>query len=222
MRFLLIFITFFTSMGSARAQTIFPDSAYKNHTWQTFIRIAELRDTINYQQADLGLLNAAVFFLTNKARESQRRPPFVFSPGLRNVASLHSEQMAKYEFVDHYNKRNRRLYSPQGRGRVYNQEVIAENVASSFLYNYESGANFYRAWNGSYYDFFTYDNEMIRPLTYLQFAQRIVNDWMESKGHRINILHPKLKTLGCAVSIGLNDMKKGMIPMGYGTQNFGL
>ena len=209
-------------MCSAGAQTVFPDSAYKNHTWQSFIKIPQLRDTINYLQVDLGLLNAAVFFLTNKARESQRRPLLLFSPKLRNVAKLHSEQMAKYEFVDHFNKRNRRLYSPQVRGKVYNQEVIAENVASTFLYNYKSGANFYRAWNGTHYDFFTYDNDLIRPLTYLQFAQRIVKDWMESKGHRINILHPKLKTLGCAVSIGVRDMEKGMIPMGYGTQNFGL
>ncbi|MDX2248385.1 MAG: CAP domain-containing protein [Bacteroidia bacterium] len=217
---LCIFLFLFS--GLSQNSGIFPDSAYSKYTWQTFVKIPQLQDTLNWRKVDYSLLNAAVFFLTNKAREENRRSLLLFSPALRNVADFHSTQMAKYEFVDHYNRINAAYSTPEKRGRKFNTSVIAENVASSFLYNYKSGSPFYRASNGASYDFFTNDNEPILPHTYLDFARQIVNDWMTSKGHRSNILHPGLRTLGCAIRVGENDMSEGMIPMGYGTQNFGL
>ncbi|MEZ4829969.1 MAG: CAP domain-containing protein [Bacteroidia bacterium] len=220
--FLLVFGGICVSPYSVFAQGIFPDSAYAKYTWQTFEKIPQLRDTLDWQNVDYSLLNAAVFFMTNKAREANRRKALVFSPSLRNVADFHSAQMAKYEFVDHYNRRNAAYGTPEKRGKRFNVQVIAENVASSFLYDYKSGTNFYRASNGSDFDFYDTDNHQILPLTYLGFAHQIVKDWMSSKGHRTNILHPGLNTLGCAVRVGEHDMEEGMIPIGYGTQNFGL
>lgn len=211
----------FSSLRSQN-QAIFSDSAYAKYTWQSFLKISQLQDTLNWEEVDYSLLNAAVFFLTNKARETNRRKLLTFSPLLRNVADYHSEQMAQYEFVDHYNRSNAAYSTPEKRGKRFKVEVIAENVASSFLYDYKSGTNFYRASKGEAFDFYDDDNHPILPHTYLGFATQIVNDWMSSKGHRSNILHPGLRTLGCAIRVGKNDMAEGMIPMGYGTQNFGL
>ncbi|MEZ4773335.1 MAG: CAP domain-containing protein [Bacteroidia bacterium] len=212
----------FISPILSQNQEVFPDSAYAKYTWQSFVKMPQLKDTLDWENVDYSLLNAAVFFLTNKSREENRRKPLVFSPALRDVADYHSSQMAQYEFVDHYNRRNPAYSTPEKRGKRFKVDVIAENVASSFLYDYKSGTNFYRASRGDSFDFYDNDNRPILPHTYLGFATQIVNDWMSSKGHRSNILHPGLHTLGCAIRAGKNDMAEGMIPMGYGTQNFGL
>ena len=214
-----VFIAIFYS-SFAQELVSFPDSMYQNHRWQTFVKLEKLTDTIDYRNVDYPLLNAAVFFLTNREREKHGQIPFVFSPALRDMADFHSQEMAKHEFVDHTNLRNFKYSTVGKRSKQFNANALAENVASAFLYHYESGSQFYRSWNGSDFDFFTQENELIRKHTYLSFAESLVQNWMDSKPHRASILHPGLRKMGCAVRVGENDMKKGYIPMGYGTQNF--
>ena len=221
-RFCLILIIVSLSSLTALSQVAesFPDSMYSQYNWKTFIKLEALQDTIDFKNVDYQLLNAAVFFLTNRERIKNGRIPLSFSPQLRDMAAFHSSQMAKYDFVDHINRRNFRFSTVSKRSKHFRANASAENVASTFLYHYESGTQFYRSWNGKDFDFFTLENELIPKHTYLTFAGSLVQNWMNSKPHRINILHRSLRKMGCAVEVGKKDMEKGFIPMGYGTQNF--
>lgn len=200
---------------------LFPDHAYQSHDWQSFYLIREVQDTINLQHPSYSLLNAAVFYATNKVRMEFGLTQFQFSSELRNMANQHARAMAKYDFVDHKNTHQKEYRTMALRSKKFRANAISENVASTFLYDYISGANFYRVWKETYYQYFTDEGKLIPLHTYLSFAESLVQNWMDSPGHRKAILSEKHQTLGCAVAIPFIDMRKGYIPLAFATQNFG-
>ncbi|MEL6847004.1 MAG: CAP domain-containing protein [Bacteroidota bacterium] len=200
--------------------TDFPDSRYASYNWQSFQRLPELQQIIDFRQVDLDLLNAAVFYMTNRARHQQGLPALRFNAPLRNMASAHSGQMAKFEFVDHVNPYNPRLKTVNHRARRYNAAAHAENVASEFLHEYKSGTQYYSLEREEGMVYLTSTHDPIEPRTYLRFAKELLTGWMNSKGHRTNILLKDLKSMGCAVQIEVRSVAKGQLPMAYATQNF--
>ena len=110
-RLFLTFTFINVSLSFSLSQEIesFPDSMYHHHNWKTFVKLKALQDTLDFRQIDYQLLNAAVFYLTNKKRINHGRIPLSFSPKLRDMARFHSSQMAKFDFVDHVNTRNPRF-----------------------------------------------------------------------------------------------------------------
>lgn len=203
------------------AQSPFPDSDYEKYNWKTFMEIELLKDSINPASPDYELLNAAVFFYTNQARTSKGLKPMKFSSKLRNMAALHSEEMGKYEFVDHYHPKSGKYKTPQKRGKIFDVEVHAENVASETVYDYVSGKKFIIVPHGNGYQYF-YKKEG-KPLsrhTYASFANALIQAWMNSPSHRANILHPDLAYMGCAVFIPQSQTVSSSIPQAYATQDF--
>lgn len=199
----------------------FNDAAYTKHTWKSFQALPQLQATIDFDHPDYALLNAAVFFMTNKARQAHGRQPFRFSPKLRDMADFHSSQMAEYEFMAHTNPHSPRYATMVKRSERFQVMALAENVASTFLYKYKSGSRYYKVWEGNAYSFFTHNNEQIPKHSYLSFAASIVKGWMNSKGHRAAILNRRYTSLGCAIKWESSHFAIDKIPLAYGTQNFG-
>jgi uncharacterized protein YkwD len=68
---------------------------------------------------------------------------------------------------------------------------------------------------------FSTDGREIFPNTYFEYAQRVVEGWMNSPGHRENILNPDYKYLGCG-SACYDNQRNGYSMLYFKlTQNFG-
>lgn len=198
------------------------DEQYDQYTIKEFMELTSLQDTLQFDQLDLGLLNAAVFFVSNAVRVQAGKEALQFSPVLRNMADHHARAMAKYAFVSHYNWRNWRSATPDRRSKMFKANAGAENVASAFLYNYQGGVKYIiKRRNGVAHFHRDKDHSEIVRHTYLSFAEDLVRRWMESPGHRENLLHNRLTRLGCAVRVGEGELDKNEIPLTYCVQEFG-
>jgi uncharacterized protein YkwD len=95
-----------------------------------------------------------------------------------------------------------------------------ENIALSFGIEYISGKSVYTPdQNGGYFSY-TYKGMPIENHTYLGFASVLLEQWMDSPGHRRNILDSHFTYLGAGASHYQNSQ---FFNMDYFkcTQNFG-
>lgn len=213
-----------SAQGSS-ISSIFSDMDYYRFTWQDFMNLPQANDTINLSSPSYSLLNAAVFFVTNRIRMQHGLHVLNFSPELKEMAQYHSQSMATNSFVAHENPYDRRMATVNKRSTAFQADAAGENVASTFLAQYSRNfgdpLNYYRVWENNRYVFYTDDGFRIPDHTYLSLAEQVVNNWMNSPGHRRNILEPRFKRLGCAVAINPKDVNNGSIGLAYCTQNFG-
>ncbi|MEM6344184.1 MAG: CAP domain-containing protein [Bacteroidota bacterium] len=210
------------SWASADQLNDFEDKYYGSVSWERFSRSGIANRKIDLSNPDMEILNAAVFFASNKARAKQKLALLRFDPSLRNMARFHAQQMARFHFVSHDNPRSPRYATVEARGRQFNAQVNAENVASTFLHRYRSGSRYYAKPSPQGYVFFDASHQEIKLHTYWSFAEDIVQGWIDSPSHRRNLFHVQLKTLGCACEIGKGEIGSGELPMAYCGQNFGI
>lgn len=143
----------------------------------------------------------------NKERKRHSLSALAWSDALSRIATKHSRDMANRSYLSHD--------TPEGKGFSYRYqqggyscEILvgmvvytgAENIALSHLYNSTSTENgiAYYNWNAAQ-----------------EIAQRTVYGWMNSPGHRENILRPYWQHAGIGIEIESNPGNKIYI-----TQNF--
>ena len=117
---------------------------------------------------------AAIFHATNIERKKNNKPYFIHSDTLFVVAQGHSNDMVGYNFFSHISPvKEKRTVSDRFMKAGLTNRSRAENIAKYTLKKEE---------------------------TYWSAAKTIVNGWMNSAGHRRNILDSRLRYLGCGVS----------------------
>lgn len=136
--------------------------------------------------------------LVNAEREKAKLRPLKLQTGLSDVARAHSRDMAARSFFDHINPDGK---NPTDRGRAGGQTCrkdfgtyytygLAENIFQNNLYNrvrIRNGVSTYE-WNSM---------EGIAVST--------VKGWMDSPGHRANILRSLYDRTGIGIAIAGND-----------------
>jgi len=157
-----------------RQESKFKSTLYAGKSSDEFATSTEISQAINPIDYDIHLLHAALHFATNEARVKNGRSELKFAPSLRDAALLHTNEMITRNFFDHFNKRNRKYYSPEQRLNAFD----IKNVASAENCDY------------------TYI-ELTKTTTYLQLARAIVKDFYESSGHKKNMLSKTYTHLGC-------------------------
>lgn len=198
---------------------------YKGYNSNTFLAIKDLQKRIPKVFANLALLNAAIFWYTNLERLKHGLKPFLFHEKLMQMAILHSEQMRNHNFFDHENKFDGRFRTLRDRSEYVKDDgfsgfmCFAENIADcpvikaneSFTYSIKDGV----------VHFYTMAGKEFFPYTYSEMAQYVVNAWMNSPGHRANILNPDYMYLGCGCA-PYEEKKEGYSVTFFKlTQNFG-
>ncbi|WP_395744872.1 CAP domain-containing protein [Prosthecobacter sp.] len=171
------------------AQEPWTTADYELHTLATFRAYPPALRVLDRATLDTGLLSAAIFFATNAEREKHKLPLFRTSRALMACAYEHSRDMATENFFSHENPHDpaKRTAWQRLEAKGLKSGELAENIAM-------------RTSNG---------------LTYLAFADEMVKLWMNSPGHRANILNPRLLFLGCGTH-ACNCAKFHI----YATQNF--
>ncbi len=184
MKVLLLFFTSLLLPGTGdkileeipayQKDSYYKQKVYDEHDWKSFYHLKETNAIIDPDNYDLHLLNAAVFFSTNKLREEKKLNTLAFSSALRDAAVVHSHQMVTKNFFNHINSKTLKLRMPDERMRMFGAEfkACAENID----------------WNNI---------SMPSNITYLQLADKLVDAWFHSAPHKKTMLSKQLSHLGC-------------------------
>ncbi len=174
--------------GSGNSSKKWRDSDYKTTSRQAFMKLPQIKEKIDDNNFDQALLDACIFYVTNEKRVAHNRSPFKHSSSLRKAADMHSEDMARDNFYSHINPKDGSKRDPGMRMARFGvgDGQKAENIAKVSYY-------------GS---------------TYLEVAYAFVDMWMDSPGHRKNILSKEFNYLGCGMALRKSTSSC------LGTQNF--
>lgn len=174
---------------------------------------------IDVKNFNAEILNAAVFFATNEIRKKHKLPQLKYNASLGVSATMHSTDMAKGNFFDHTNNKNKKHKEPEDRALLADikNPHIAENIIEGFLLVYTSGDVVISGEPGVFYK-----NENYIPIpfrSYLELADELLRQWMDSEGHRDNILSKDAVELGCGSALfRMKDFNE--MPCVKCTQNF--
>lgn len=193
---------------------------YARYEAHSFFALPQVQAILDPRQIDYPLLHAAVFYATNLAREAEGLPPFQHSSALERAAAAHSQAMTQHDFFSHTSvivgkESMKARLSAEGIPDSY----LAENIAQFSGLDYIAGKAVYSpVTNGGYFSY-DYKGTPLKNRSYASAGQAVVTQWMNSPGHRSNILNPNLKYLGAGLSA---FEKKSFFNMLYfnATQNF--
>ncbi len=194
--------------GTASAWT---SGDYDNYDSSSFAGLPEANERIDMDNIDYPLLHAAIFYASNLEREKHNLPVFLHSPALEKAAKGHSDDMAARGFFSHESpvsgkETMQKRLSLAGIRNAY----MGENIAETFGIEYEPGSPVYTPdVNGGYFSY-SYKGKPIENHTYLGFALAVVKQWMNSPGHRANILNPGYLYLGTGAAHYKNTDFHGM------------
>ncbi|MEN7548919.1 CAP domain-containing protein [Rapidithrix thailandica] len=193
---------------------------YQTHNYQTFSQLPQAQKPIVLKDIDYPLLNAAVFYETNRIRAKHKLPLCQYSPTLEQVAWEHSKDMVKYNFYSHKSKvKGKRTMTDRLNAAGLVNTFAAENIAYTFAIQLTPNRAVYGpSQNGGYFSY-QYKGAPIPTHTYLSFAKSILQEWMNSPGHRANILDRNYRYLGCGTYLD-KVRKKDQPPYFKTTQNF--
>jgi len=204
--------------------SVFADDAYQKYTWQTFNASDFANRKIDLFNPDYGLLNAAIFYAVNEQREAKKLSPLQFSAVLREAASMHSEKMVELKFFNDKNKKDTTNLTPSK--RVFhlggNFKLIGENIGRGLLMDYDDKKKYaIFKQDPDYKYFFNNGKDEIEPTTYLAFAKKIVQSWMDNKEQKINLIYTPYGFMGCGVRLSTVPYKERKLPAAVVTAVFG-
>lgn len=214
----LVFMLFLC--GTIRGAGKNPSPDLYTQSFTAFAKSDLAQRSVNFTKPDTNLLSAAVFHETNRRRKEHKLPEFKFHPRALQAAALQSDLMRKKGEISHENPESKKYRTLEDRLKASGLEYkfAAENVATAFGLRYESGAPFYkRVENGRTLFSLTPDGPPIQSHSYLSFARALVDSWMNSPGHRKNILNPAGIYLGASC---LPAKSQPGMPIFYCTQVF--
>lgn len=187
---------------------------------EDFAKTPGLNEPLDFKNLNLTLLNAAIFHETNRQRSAKGSLTHLqHSPHLENLAAIQTRNILKRKTVTHLNSNpGQRTLKDRFHRAGISSTIWAENLAMVFGIKYESGSEFYSGnTDGVPTPSKTPDGPPIPPHTYKSFATAVLNDWMDSPGHRKNILLTDITTLGTYV---LYDTESKGVPTFYCAQVF--
>lgn len=194
---------------------------YSSYTPTKFRSFPPANSRIDFTKIDYTLLNAAVFFETNRRRAEMELPVLLYSPALEKAATEHSQDMVELDFYSHTSPVSGRE-NPKTRMGNYDisNAFTAENINIGFGIAYEGGRPVYTpVQNKGKYFSYDLDGVPLPPQTYNSLARSVVDSWMNSVGHRKNILNTNLKYMGIG-SAHYRDKKFYDMDKFKFTQNF--
>ena len=203
----------------ASAQQKNGEDYYTRLNVNNFREDPSLNQQIDVENPDYPRLNAAIFYATNEQRRQRNLPLLAHSSLLEKSASVHSKDMCEKNFFGHTNPNDKRKRYPNDRARLSGilNPFLAENIATAFGLQYEQDKDVVAKGPGK----FSYPNKtnLIPPHTYLSVADFLLKSWMNSEGHKKNILSDDALQLGCGTWMYL-DKSFNQMPTFVATQNF--
>ena len=183
---LILFILMVHFSFISVAQSTWKIEDYSDWSHNNFRQNQIFNQPFSNSNPDYLLLDAALFYMTNEERTKVGVNPMQYHKLLEVAAYNHSLKMATTGFFSHQNSKDASRASTSDRGKLagVSNPSFAENIAS---YSPVSGS-------------------------YMQVAAKLINQWMNSPGHKANILSTNGRQMGCGAFYYDGDI--------YGTQVF--
>ena len=169
------------------------NSFYNKYNSSTFKSLETVNQLIDENNIDYKLFNAAIFYCTNTQRIKHGKKPFKHSSLLEKAAQNHSKDMVTHNFYSHT--------SP-----VRGKRSMTDRLTSV-------GMSTYGSWAENIFNSFESNP------TYWTFALSLLEGWMDSDGHKKNILNSNYNYLGCGSYHYKNPERKDYFWV-KSTQNF--
>ncbi len=173
------------------------------------------RDIGPEPELNLKLISKWILFYTNIERVKNRLAPVQYDTGLEKAAFWQAEYNAKTQKLEHV-IRDREMSAPKNRIEHFGGRcgTCGENLTVKFATNSE-GIRFMikKDGNGTYYDFGAHT---IKWRNEQEMGYTMLESWMNSPGHRKNILTAAFMWLGPGVAKGIYSNNKSY----YGCQVF--
>lgn len=151
---------------------------------------------------DHALLDRAILHHTNRARCDAGLRPLAPDPALRTVARNHSLDMVRLGFFDHVSPvGGKTTMSDRLNRRGVRFRGAAENLATSKRLAIRSGQPVYPVANRRCAYSLTPGGPVLPVRTYDAMARTLVRRWIESPGHRRNLLNPAYTRHGASGAI---------------------
>lgn len=178
-----------------------------------FARQPELAARIDPANLDRALLAAAIFHETNRVRSRFNLPPLKSLAKLNDAADLQASVGGAVQPPAHTNP-FLLIATPLDRVKYAGLDplYVAENIALIPVYELSAGSGvglLTKDHQTKFVDLVTGDE--LKPHTYAGFAAAVVQAWMDSPGHRANILNGTVHYLGCSVQSTRGDHGMGMV-----------
>lgn len=161
-----------------------------------------LDEALDFAAIDHARMDRAIREETNRVRERHGLRPLDPNPALAKAARIHARRMSASQFFSHTDPEDPRYRTPTDRALAagVTNPKIAENIAlrAAIQHDQQDGGVFVRDLEQGHFSR-TKNGPLIPPHTYRSFAAAIVQQWMDSPGHRRNILAAEAVEIGCAV-----------------------
>lgn len=156
---------------------------------------------ISRTHIDQEMLQRAILAEVNYVRCTHgRRPLALETESLTRVALGHSAWMAGAGMMSHTGgKQTGRTLTDRVHRAGLRPRTYAENLA--FLPRYRFGGSKFKVADRAACSFLSLDGQPIGQHTYRSLARRVVQMWMESPGHRRNLLDPSQRRMSAAASL---------------------
>jgi len=156
-------------------------------------------DPVAARDLDTALLDRAILFHTNRARCNAGLNPLMPDPGLRTVATGHSADMVRLGFFDHTSPvSGKTTVSDRLNRRGIRFRGAAENLATSKRLAILSGQPVYPI-PGQRCGFSMTPRGPALPVrSYDALARNLVDRWIDSPGHRRNLMNPSYTRHGAS------------------------
>jgi uncharacterized protein YkwD len=192
----IIFSILFLLCGNLFAWT---GEDYGKYGFAGFEKLDSANQTIDVKNIDYSLLNAAVFYETNKERVLHGKSILRYEPFLEKAAQGHCADMVNYNFFSHESpvsgQRTVRERINKA-GLDTKDKIVGENLTDIFAIEYEEGRQVYPPDKDKDYFSYEVDGTPIKNHTYIGFAKSALITLMNSKEHKENLLNNKYVYLG--------------------------
>lgn len=152
---------------------------------------------------DRALLARLVVEETNRFRASEGRGPLVASTPLTAAAQTHARAMATEGFFAHVNPNDRS--SRTLTDRIHNVGLEARACAENIALTYSLDFRDMRAWMQKGGRRSRGSSPAVLEYTYSALARSVVQQWIESPGHRRNLLGRPYSRIGLGFATSLDE-----------------
>ena len=153
--------------------------------------------TISELRFEVSALEREVHRLINAERKAQQIPELGWDAELGTIARSHSEDMASSDYFDHTNLKGE---APTDRGNNAGYPCIKQLGGGAFSYGLAE--NIWYGWEYSSLSYGTFGTRY-DWMTQTELAHQAVSSWMNSPGHRSNILDAGYDRAGIGVGLGI-------------------
>lgn len=164
-------------IGEYQQSSFYKSRVYEEHTVVSFYQLKDIHQAVNPDSIDIHLLNACLFFATNKLRAMYKLSPYKMDENLKCAATIHSYQMAQHHFFDHTN-----TFEPSL--RTFEDRLKICGIQDSY-----EGENCHKVYISEEED------------TYIELAQQVIESLYNSPPHRTNLLNKKFNHGACGAAI---------------------